>query len=132
MAETAPSTDTSADGPGAAFLLVSPVSSRLVLSGEVDVSLTQELTEAAGEAQRRGLPVEIDVRNVTFMDSSAMAMLARLAYQVPERMTVIQPPDVVRFLLDVTALHELVDVVEEDPGFAEHLSTESQGAEASA
>ncbi|MDD9208058.1 STAS domain-containing protein [Georgenia sp. 10Sc9-8] len=120
----------SADGPGAAFLLVSPVSSRLVLSGEVDVSLTQELTEATGEAQRRGLPVEIDVRNVTFMDSSAMAMLARLAYQVPERLTFIQPPDVVRFLLDVTALHELVDVVEEDPGFAEHLPT--QGAEASA
>ncbi|MPV89021.1 STAS domain-containing protein, partial [Georgenia ruanii] len=88
-----------------------------VLSGEVDVALSGDLTEAVTEAERAGLPVEIDARHVTFMDSSGVSMLARLAHRTPGRLTMIEPPDVVRFLLGVTRIGEVVDVVDVDPGF---------------
>nr|WP_089775653.1 STAS domain-containing protein [Ruania alba] len=88
---------------------------RLVLSGEVDVALSEELTEAVAEAEAAGLPVRVDVRHVQFMDSSGIALLARLASRTPGRLTLIRPPDVVRFLLEVTRIGDLVDIVEEEP-----------------
>ncbi|WP_152231709.1 STAS domain-containing protein [Georgenia ruanii] len=97
--------------------MVSSSRTRLVLSGEVDVALSGDLTEAVTEAERAGLPVEIDARHVTFMDSSGVSMLARLAHRTPGRLTMIEPPDVVRFLLGVTRIGEVVDVVDVDPGF---------------
>ena len=102
---------------GSVHLMVSPVRTRLVLSGEIDVALSAELTEAVAEAEQAGTPVEIDARHVTFMDSSGVALLARLAHRAPGRLTIIQPPDVVRFLLEVTRIGDVVDVVEDDPGF---------------
>lgn len=105
------------DDPGSAYLMAAPGRVRLVLSGEIDVALTAELTEAIGEAERSGHPVEVDARHVTFMDSSGVALLARLAHRCPGRLTVIKPPDVVRFLLEITRLGDLVTIVEDDPGF---------------
>lgn len=102
---------------GSVHLMVSAVRTRLVLSGEIDVALSAELTEAVAEAEQAGTPVEIDARHVTFMDSSGVALLARLAHRAPGRLTIIQPPDVVRFLLEVTRIGDVVDVVEDDPGF---------------
>lgn len=97
--------------------MVSPSRTRLVLSGEIDVSMSAELGETVTEAEQAQQPVEIDARHVTFMDSSGLALLARLAHRTPGRVTIIQPPDVVRFLLEVTKIGDVVDVVEEDPGF---------------
>ncbi len=57
------------------------------------------------------------MRHVTFMDSSVIAVLARLAYRLPDRLRVIEPPDVVRFLLEVTKIGEIVDIIDADPGF---------------
>lgn len=102
---------------GSVHVMTSPSRTRLVLSGEVDVSLSAELSEAVGEAERLGTPVEIDARHVSFMDSSGVALLARLANRTPGRLQIIQPPDVVRFLLEVTRIGEVVDVVDVDPGF---------------
>lgn len=82
---------------------------RLEVSGNVDITLTEELAEIAREIELRGGPVDVDTSGVTFMDSAALAMLARLAYQHPVR--VIDPPKVVRFLLDTTRVVEIVDVV---------------------
>lgn len=102
---------------GSVHVMTSPSRTRLVLSGEVDVSLSADLSEAVGEVERLGVPVEIDARHVSFMDSSGVALLARLANRTPGRLQIIQPPDVVRFLLEVTRIGEVVDVVDEDPGF---------------
>jgi anti-sigma B factor antagonist len=102
---------------GSVHVMVSRERTRLVLSGEVDVALGADLSEAVTEAERVGLPVEIDARHVTFMDSSGVSMLARLAHRTPGRLTLIQPPDVVRFLLEVTRIGEVVDVLDADPGF---------------
>jgi anti-sigma B factor antagonist len=104
---------------GSVHLMVSAERIRLVLSGEIDVSLSAELVEAVTEAEEAARPVEIDARHVTFMDSSGVALLARLAHRSPGRLVIIQPPDVVRFLLEVTHIGEVVDVLDEDPGFPE-------------
>jgi anti-sigma B factor antagonist len=90
---------------------------RIVLSGEIDVALSADVQEASADAEAANRPVEIDARHVTFMDSSGVTLLARLANRTPGRLLVIQPPDVVRFLLDVTKIGDIVDVVDVDPGF---------------
>ncbi|MFH5821099.1 STAS domain-containing protein [Georgenia sp. AZ-5] len=98
-------------------VLHAPLRTRLLLSGEVDVSMNAELNQVVEDAMLRAVPVDVDSRAVTFMDSSVVAMLARLAYRLPYRLQVIEPPELVRFLLDVTELGDIVDVVEQDPGF---------------
>ena len=105
---------------GSVHVMMAPRRTRLVLSGEIDVALSAELAEAVGDAERAGQPVEVDVRHVTFMDSSGVSMLARLAHRLDSRLTLIQPPDVVRFLLEVTQIGAVVDIVETDPGFPEN------------
>ncbi|MFH5821743.1 STAS domain-containing protein [Georgenia sp. AZ-5] len=105
---------------GSVHVMVSPARTRLVLSGEIDVALAGELAEAVSDAERAALPVEIDARHITFMDSSGVSMLARLAHRTPGRLAMIQPPDVVRFLLEVTRIGEVVDVLDADPGFPEN------------
>lgn len=102
------------NGAGSVHTLLDPDRTRLVLSGEIDVALTDELTEAVTDAEAAGLPVQVDARHVTFMDSSGIALLARLANRTPGRLSLIKPPDVVRFLLEVTRIGDLVDVVDGD------------------
>lgn len=102
---------------GSVHVMFSAGRTRIVLSGEIDASLSTELRDAAADAETAGRPVEVDARHVRFMDSSGVTLLARLASRTPGRLQVIQPPDVVRFLLEVTHIGELVDVVDRDPGF---------------
>ena len=102
---------------GTASVMVAHGRTRLVLSGEIDVALSSELTEAVADAEASRNPVEIDARHVTFMDSSGVALLARLAHRTPGPLTMIKPPDVVRFLLDITRLGDVVTILDEDPGF---------------
>ena len=113
MASTAPRM--SPEGEGSASVLLLPGRTRLVLAGEVDTSLGEELTRAVAEVEDAGLPVEVDVRHVTFMDSSVVSALAGLAFRYTHRLVFIKPPDVVRFLLEVTNLGEMVDIVDDVP-----------------
>src|SRR5690606_40262576 len=85
---------------GTASVMVVQGRTRLVLSGEIDVALSSELSEAVAEAEASRNPAEIDARHVTFMDSSVVALLVRLAHRTPVPLAIIKPPDVVRFLLD--------------------------------
>jgi len=96
--------------PGAVQVLVEPDRTRIVLSGEVDADLVGELAEATAEAQRQSLPIEVDTRHVTFMDSSGVAFLARLSIRSPHRVRLLRVPPTVRFLLEVTRIGELLDV----------------------
>src|SRR5690606_39384061 len=90
---------------------------RGVLSGEVDADAGGGLQEATAAAGESGLPVEIDAHHVTFMDSSGVAFLARLASRGPHRVRVLRAPPTVRFLLEVTRIGELRDIVDVAPGF---------------
>ncbi|WP_127126337.1 STAS domain-containing protein [Georgenia sp. SYP-B2076] len=100
--------------PGTVALLVLKDRVRLVLAGEHDLATKAELHEAVREAVRYGRPVEVDTRHVTFMDSSAIATLSRLIQHTNDRPIFISPPDVVRFLLDVTQIAELVELIDHD------------------
>jgi anti-sigma B factor antagonist len=49
------------------------------LSGQVDLALAEGLDFACGLAIRRGGPVRVTVARVTFMDSTGLTLIARLA-----------------------------------------------------
>jgi anti-sigma B factor antagonist len=102
--------------PGSVHVILGGRKTRVVLTGEIDAGLGPELTEAAADAEDARRPVEVDAQHVTFMDSTGVAFLARLASRCSGRLVLVKPPELVRFLIDVTAIREVLDVVEEDPG----------------
>ena len=102
--------------PGAVQVIVGADRTRIVLSGEVDADLGAELAEATAEAEQRGLPIEVDAHHVTFMDSSGVAFLARLSIRSQHRVRLLRVPPTVRFLLEVTRIGELLDIVDDDQG----------------
>ena len=87
------------------------------MTGEIDQSTNADLTDAVNEAISLARSVQVDVRHVRFMDSSGIAMLAYLAQRTQYPLLMIQPPEVLRFLMEVTRLDEVVDITEDDPGF---------------
>lgn len=97
--------------PGSVHVIVMSDRTRIVVSGEIDADLSGELQEATSDAEATGLPIEVDAQHVTFMDSSGIAFLARLASRSAERVRVLNAPDTVRFLLEVTRIGELLDLV---------------------
>jgi anti-anti-sigma factor len=103
--------------PGAVGVLVGETRTRLVLTGEVDIELERELREAIRDAERAGQPIEIDAHHVTFIDSTGVSFIAELATRATPRVRVLRAPPSMKFLLTVTRLDELVDLVDVDPGF---------------
>ena len=110
-------------GPASVSVLQTAARTRLVLAGDVDISLNGTLNDAVELIVQLGRPVEVDTADVTFMDSAVVAVLARLAYRLPDRLRMLRPPDLVRFLLDVTQLGEIVDIVDEDPALPDEPLT---------
>ncbi|WP_240930372.1 STAS domain-containing protein [Isoptericola sp. BMS4] len=111
--------------PASVHVIMGTSRARIVLSGEIDADIGAELSEAIADAEASGLPVELDAHHVTFMDSSGVAFLARLASRSPHRVRVLRAPPTVRFLLEVTRIGELLDIVDDDPGFELDGSTSS-------
>jgi anti-sigma B factor antagonist len=111
--------------PASVHVIVGSTRARVVLSGEIDADIGAELGEAIADAEESGLPVEIDAHHVTFMDSSGVAFLARLASRSPHRVRVLRAPPTVRFLLEVTRIGELLEIVDDDPGFDEIVDGET-------
>jgi anti-anti-sigma factor len=85
----------------------------VVLSGEVDADLAADLADATTDAEAANQPIDIDAQHVTFIDSSGIAFLARIATRVQQPVRVLHAPDSVRFLLEVTRIRELLEVVDE-------------------
>ena len=111
-----PEEPTAADAPpepASVHVIVMRDRTRIVVSGEIDADLASELQEATADAEATGLPIEVDAQHVTFMDSSGIAFLARLASRSAERVRVLHAPETVRFLLEVTRIGELLDLVEQ-------------------
>lgn len=102
--------------PGSVHVLTGTVRTRVVLAGEVDAELGPALLEAAADASEAGLDVEVDVQHVTFMDSTGVAFLARLAKESAQPVLVLRPNAELRFLLDITAVSALVRISDVDPG----------------
>ena len=85
------------------------------LCGEVDASLNADLAGACVEAARRGVPTDVDSRGTTFVDSTVIAAIAHLSRRLPAGVTVIDPPEHVRFLLQVSEVADLVTITEPEP-----------------
>ncbi|PFG41791.1 anti-anti-sigma factor [Isoptericola jiangsuensis] len=109
--------------PASIHVIVGSSRARVVLSGEIDADVSAELGDAISDAEASGLPVEIDAHHVTFMDSSGVAFLARLATRSPHKVRVLRAPPTVRFLLDVTRIGELLEIVDDDPGVDLDITT---------
>ncbi len=104
--------------PGAVHVILGDTSTRIVLSGEVDADLGPDLQQASADAEQAGLPIEVDTHHVTFMDSSGVAFLARLAIRSQHRIRLLRVPPTVQFLLEVTRIGELLDVEDEQGAVA--------------
>ncbi|MFC5381476.1 STAS domain-containing protein [Aquipuribacter nitratireducens] len=116
--------------PGSVHVLFEPGTTRVVLTGEIDAELGPDLLEAAEDALSTSRPIEVDSHLVTFMDSTGVAFLARLASRAPRRVVLIDPPDVVQFLIDTTRISSLLDVVRSgDPGGADRAGSGGRGEE---
>ena len=101
--------------PASVHVIVQEGRTRIVLSGEVDADLSADLTEATSAAEANGLPIDIDAQHVTFMDSSGIAFLARIASRSTKPVRILRAPETVRFLLEVTRIGELLEAVDDDP-----------------
>lgn len=114
----APAATSSADAPAepaSVHVIVEADRTCIVLSGEVDADLTAELRTATADAEGAGLPIEIDAQHVTFMDSSGVAFLARLATRSQQPVRIVRVPENVRFLLEVTRIGELLEIDDAPP-----------------
>jgi len=100
--------------PGSVHVITGIDHIRVILAGEVDAELAADLQDATTAVERSGLPVEVDAHHVTFMDSSGVAFLARLASRSSYRVRLLNVPPTVRFLLEVTRIGELLDVVDDE------------------
>jgi len=99
--------------PGSVHVITGIDHIRIILAGEVDADLAGDRQDATTAVERSGLPVEVDAHHVTFMDSSGVAFLARLATRSAYRVRLLNVPPTVRFLLEVTRIGELLDVSED-------------------
>ncbi len=91
------------------------------LGGEVDACLGPELGRGVEAALATRLPILVQAREVTFMDSTGLGFLARLASRSAERrITVTGAPDVVRHLVHRARLEGMVELVDlpDGPGDA--------------
>lgn len=112
--------------PGSVHVILGGRKTRVVLTGEIDAELGPDLIEAAADAEDARRPAEVDAQHVTFMDSTGVAFLARLASRCQGRLVLIKPPELVRFLIDVTSIRDVLDVVEDDPGVDTSLPDDGQ------
>ena len=121
-----------ASEPGSVHVILGGRKTRVVLTGEIDADLGPDLLEASADAEDGGRPVEVDVQHVTFMDSTGVAFLARLASRSPETLVLIRPPALVRFLIEVTSIRQVLTVVDEDPGVDSSLPSSGRRGRAGA
>jgi anti-anti-sigma factor len=97
---------------GSVHVLIDPDRVHIVLSGEIDSSTAPDLTTAASEALATAARVEVDCRYVTFMDSTGIGFLARLAARSTQRVRLLHPPAKVRFLLEMVKIADLLEIVD--------------------
>jgi anti-sigma B factor antagonist len=100
----------------------------VVMSGEIDMAMEDqlaaarlaidELTASAAGADLAPLDWTVDLRDVTFMDSTGLGFLAHAHRVLAERgctLTVVGPPPVVMRTLTIVHLDEVLKIVDVPP-----------------
>lgn len=100
-----------------AFALDDENESRWVLAGEIDISVHEKFREVWPVDRRSSVPVEVDMSAVTFIDSSGLRILydARRATPEGEVPILTDVPERVRWIIDVTGLTEMFQLVPAPP-----------------
>lgn len=89
---------------GEATVLERPGMTRVRLTGDIDGTIQEELSEALERAARRNLPVEVDCSAVRFMDSTGLSTLAWLANFSAEPPLLLGVPESMGELLRLTGM----------------------------
>lgn len=92
--------------------------SRVVLWGEVDVTLRDQAGEAMTEVVMRGGPVVVDAGRVDFLDSTGLAFVLQLVNATREAgcsIVLRDPPETVVTLIDMVGLHDSIPVERREP-----------------
>lgn len=85
---------------------------RIVVRGELDMSVAPGLTEAITGASGTGVTVLLDLSGVTFLDSSAIGALVASGREVADaggRLQIGPRSDIVTRVLEITGLAEPSD-----------------------
>jgi anti-anti-sigma factor len=102
-------------GSGDASVFFDDEVTLIMLSGEVDLALGDDLEYAGRDAIDRGAPVRVDLSRVTFIDSVGLGFLARIASAEREhgrRLPLAGARRSVQESINLVGLAELVDFVE--------------------
>ncbi|WP_199423945.1 STAS domain-containing protein [Actinotalea solisilvae] len=103
--------ETEGDGTSGMALQSEPDRSVVRAWGEIDLSVRRSVNELCQAVSERSLPVVIDARDVTFIDSTGMSILVRIARDAeaggyPVRLD--NAPWMLRELLTITGVDQLL------------------------
>jgi anti-sigma B factor antagonist len=101
------SSTSDADQLGHVSVVRLPDATVIRLSGEIDLALDEDLNVAARAAVDADRPVQLDLREVTFMDSTGLRLIGRLIGP-GLRPQVLGPNDYIVDLLTSTGLASLI------------------------
>jgi anti-sigma B factor antagonist len=93
----------------------------LTLDGELDLSTSPELSEALLALGTDHPRIAIDLRSVTFMDSTALGVIVAAMKRARERggeLALVGPSGSPRKVLSITALDQIVPIVDDPDGLA--------------
>jgi anti-sigma B factor antagonist len=102
-------------GAGDAAVFFDDEVTLVMLSGEVDLAIGDDLEFAGRDAIDRGMPVRLDCSRVTFIDSVGLGFVARMASAERERgrvLPLIDAPRNVQEAIHLVGLAELVEFVD--------------------
>jgi anti-sigma B factor antagonist len=88
---------------------------RVILSGDLDLSTAKEAEQAIEEAERGVELIVIDLRRLSFMDSTGLRVIVsadKRAKRSGRRAVIVQGPSAVRRVFEITRLGERLEIVD--------------------
>ncbi len=87
----------------------------ITLRGEVDIELRPSFRRVLEGLRKFAGEIHIDASDVSFIDSSGIAVLGEIANEHPGHVTVVNAPPTMMFILEVTNLVDAVRIVQSEP-----------------
>lgn len=110
--------DDTQHAPASGIALVeNPRTSHVRMWGEIDLEVRRRAGVVCQAVSERGLPLVIDAGGVTFMDSTGMSVLVRLARDAEAGsypISLVNAPWNLRELLTITGVDRLLHIAEPD------------------